>query len=92
MGIAPYDHYHAGPDAPIPPGVYRVVGHTDAAVTLLLVAEETGSRRATGRIETVDRETVDSLEPAANPDSGFDPSNVLEGVLLQFKMLYRKLR
>ena len=92
MEIAPYDHYRAGPEAPIPAGVYRVVGRPGDSVTLLLVADEDGHRRATGRIETVETETVGSLGPAENPDRGFDPANLLEGIVLQFKALYWKLR
>ncbi|RXK49160.1 hypothetical protein [Halorientalis pallida] len=92
MSVAPYDHYRVGSDAPVPAGVYRVVGLPDGSVTLLLVADENGHRRATGWIETVDRDVVDTFEPAENPDSGFDPRNLVEGIVLQFKLLYWKVR
>lgn len=63
------DHYRAGEDAPVEPGVYRVVGAGDDAVTLLRVAED-GSRVHGGVVVQVARDDLDALEPASNPDAG----------------------
>lgn len=68
--VSVYDHLRAGPDDPIPAGVYRVVGADGDGATLLAVADGDGRRGNTGRIERVDAATVDALAPAGNPDTG----------------------
>jgi len=73
MNVDVYDHVRAGADAPVPPGVYRVVG-TDGAVTLLRVADPDGRRIHPGTVERIDRETVQALECADNPDAGLSAS------------------
>lgn len=50
------------------PGVYRVVGAPDDEVTLLRVTDGEGRRVHTGEVVTVERESLDRFEPAANPD------------------------
>jgi hypothetical protein len=67
---APLDHYRADPDGPLDPGVYRVVGRDDGAVTLLRVAED-GRRVHSGAVVQLPREDLDALAPAGNPDTGW---------------------
>lgn len=51
------------------PGTYRVVGVTDASVTLLHVADADGRRIHPGRTVSVSRTEYESLPTASNPDS-----------------------
>ena len=69
---AAYDHYRLA-DADVvaanaTPGIYRVVGTDDEAITLLRVAGADGRRRHTGDLLTVDDGTLSAFEPAENPD------------------------
>jgi len=69
MTVEHLSHHRAGADGPVAPGVYRVVGSDDDAVTLLRVAE--GGRRVhSGEVVRVPREAFEALEPAGNPDAG----------------------
>lgn len=68
---APYDHFRTTPTADEDPGIYRVVGTSESAVTLLRVADADGTRRATGVLCRVPLTTLDGdFEPAANPGDG----------------------
>jgi len=80
MTVHPYDHVRAGPDGPVPEGVYRVVGTGGDGVTLLQVADERGRRVHSGPVERVERETLAALDPAENPDDGVSLSAVLDPV------------
>jgi len=51
-----------------PAGIYRVVGTSDDAVTLLRVGDADGRRVNTGEIVTVLEEELEAFEPASNPD------------------------
>ncbi|MDS0260016.1 hypothetical protein NDI56_11485 [Haloarcula sp. S1CR25-12] len=62
--IAVYDHLRS--TDPDDDAVYRVVGTDTGTVTLLRVSDDDGRRAHTG--EVVTRETLDSFEPAENPD------------------------
>lgn len=66
------DHLRLGDeldgDAPVAPGVYRVVGTDESTVTLLAVGDVDGYRVHTGRVVTVDRDALAAFEPATNPD------------------------
>ncbi len=78
MSVDIHDHFRAGPDAPTPAGVYRVVGTDAGTVTLLRVADGAGRREHSGTVEHVDRETLaEAFERAENPDAGFSPSALL---------------
>lgn len=66
---SPLDHYRADADAPVEPGVYRVVGADDDSVTLLRVVAD-GRRENSGVVEHLDRTALDALAPAGNPDTG----------------------
>jgi hypothetical protein len=67
--VAPYEHYRAGVDAPVEPGVYRVVGEGEETVTLLRVAAD-GQRVNDGVVVHLDRAHFDALDTAGNPDAG----------------------
>lgn len=75
-----YDHVRTSPDAPIPPGIYRVVGTGKKGVTLLRVADIRGRRVHSGEIEHVERGTLATFEPADNPDAGVSVSALFEPV------------
>lgn len=65
---SPYDHYRPTDDTTTP-GVYRVVGLPGDDVTLLRVADESGRRVHTGRVERHPRTAFPaSFERASNPD------------------------
>jgi len=66
--VAPYDHLRADADAPVPAGVYRVVG-TGEPLALLRVAED-GRRVRSGAVVRVDRADLDAFAPADDPDTG----------------------
>jgi hypothetical protein len=66
--VAAYDHLRADADAPVPAGVYRVVGTGDP-VALLRVVED-GRRVRSGVVVHLDRADLAALEPAGNPDAG----------------------
>lgn len=76
------DHYRAGPDADLQPGVYRVVGVGDGEVTLLRVTDADGRRAHTGEVASVPAGAVgDALRPADDPDAGFHPVRAVVGAL-----------
>jgi len=60
-------HYRAGVDAPVPAGVYRVVGLDAGRVALLRVADGAGNRVHTGVVEHVDADALVALDPADAP-------------------------
>lgn len=62
-----YDHYRpAGGD--YPQGIYRVVGTTEEAVTVLRVGDADGRRVHTGEVYTVPTAEFTAFEAAENPD------------------------
>lgn len=64
-----YDHYRpVGDGCDVPDGVYRVVGTSDRAVTLLRVGTQSGRRVATGDLRRLSRDEFAGFEPAENPD------------------------
>ena len=78
--VAPYDHVRvaegddagagagaAGADA-LSSGVYRVVGADADRVALLEVADASGERVHTGRVERVPRSALDGLDRVDSPD------------------------
>ncbi len=74
------EHYRPT-DGTHDPGVYRVVGTTDA-VTLLRVADGDGRRAHTGEISRVSERDLDTaFEPASDPDAGINPVFALRNVL-----------
>jgi hypothetical protein len=85
---APYDHYRPsdGED-----GVYRVVG-TGEPVVLLRVTDADGRRRNTGELRRVSREELAAFERVENPDSGFRPMQVVDGMVEEVRMLVDRLR
>ncbi len=92
----PYDHYRPV-DADYPEGVYRVVGTAgngggDDTVRLLEVSDADGRRVNTGRVLAVPREDLGGFEPAENPDAGFRPMQVVDGMVEEFRMLLDWLR
>ncbi len=91
----PYDHYRPT-DADYPDGVYRVVGTdangTDGEVRLLEVADADGNRVNTGRVVAVPHENLAAFEPADNPDSGFRPMQVVDGLVEELRMVVDWLR
>lgn len=90
----PYDHYRPT-DADYPDGVYRVVGtgtDEDGKVRLLEVADADGRRVTTGRVVAVPHEHLAGFEPADNPDSGFRPMQVVDGLVEELRMLVDWLR
>jgi hypothetical protein len=92
---SPYDHYRPV-DADYTEAVYRVVGtgvdEGDGMVRLLEVADADGRRVTTGRLVVVPREDLAGFEPAENPDSGFRPLQVVDGLLEEIRMLRDRLR
>ena len=70
-GVAIGDHIRpteAARDSRVPDGVYRVVGTSEDALTLLLAGDAAGRRVHTGEVGTVARGDLDAFEPAENPD------------------------
>jgi hypothetical protein len=88
------DTYRADEDAPVPTGHYQVVGREAETVTLLHIGDAAGNRRNTGRIESVDRSALDSLEAADAPRVGsFDRTTGAAEVLwLSLRMVPGNLR
>jgi len=84
---SPYDHSRpVGAD--YPDGVYRVVGTGgDDSVRLLEAADADGRRVTTGRLLAVPREELAGFEPAENPDSGFRPWQVVDGLVGELRMV-----
>ena len=78
----PGDHYRANGDGPVPTGTYRVVGRDAEGVTLLHVGDGEGERRHSGRIESVERASLDHLETAEEPKSS--PLDGLTDILEAF--------
>lgn len=91
--LAPYDHVRPAHDLDLTPGVYRVVGASDDAVTLLRVADGEGRRRNTGEVTTVERAALGGFERAANPDEnrslGARASGHLRGLWWSVRVLAR---
>jgi hypothetical protein len=88
----PYDHFRAGTGAPVPEGVYRVVGHDGESVTLLRLTNASGGRTNTGEVERVEVGALaDAFEPAENPDSGFSPFDLLDPFSAMFSALRYRL-
>jgi len=75
--VRPDEHYRPG-DTDLPSGVYRVVGTGDP-VALLRVADAEGRRVHAGDLRHVPDDRTDALEPAADPDAGFDPRRFVRG-------------
>ena len=85
----PYQHVRATAEADVQDGVYRVVGTPAGDVTLLRVTDAAGHRRHTGQVVQVSSSTfTTAFEPAANPDSGFSPSDVVDRVVTNVKAVY----
>ncbi|PSQ20673.1 hypothetical protein BRD06_12245 [Halobacteriales archaeon QS_9_67_15] len=76
------DHLRpASDDADLDPGVYRVVGASEDALTLLRVGDAGARRVNTGELATVDRADLDGFERADNPDGNRPASETVAGVL-----------
>ena len=86
----PYDHYRPV-DADYAEGVYRVVGTGDP-LRLLEVGDADGNRVTTGRVLAVPRADLAGFEPAENPDSGFRPWQVVDGMVQEVRMVVDWLR
>jgi len=67
MAVSQYDHLRAT-DGAYESGTYRVVGSDEQSVILLRVGDDEGRRVNTGAVVRVDRDRLDSFEPAENPD------------------------
>ncbi|WP_254523410.1 hypothetical protein [Natrinema caseinilyticum] len=55
-------------EADRPDGIYRVVGTSREAVTLLRVGDADGRRVSTGEIVTVSADDLEGFDRAENPD------------------------
>lgn len=81
---APYEHYRPK-NGTADPGVYRVVGLDDGAVTLLRVADGDGERVHGGAVESVPRTRLDErFDAAENPDERSRLPRALAGVGVGF--------
>jgi hypothetical protein len=108
--VAPYDHVRVPADgaarsdserpageatpAALAPGVYRVVGVDESRVTLLEVADASGERVHTGRVERVPRSTLDGIERVDSPDEGGTLAAVgdgAEGLALTLRYAPRRM-
>ncbi len=78
--VEPYDHFRVDEGAPLPAGVYRVVGLGDDRVTLLRVGDAAGRRVHTGHVERVPRADVETFERTDSPDPT-GPRAALSGVV-----------
>ncbi len=88
-----YDHYRPTAEASHDEGVYRTVGRSEETVTLLRVADSTGSRRHTGSVVSVTREQLQqSFESAENPDAGVTLGGLLSPLTTFPKALVYWLR
>lgn len=76
-------------DGDYPDGIYRVVGTSEDALTLLRVGDANGRRVNTGEIVTVRDDDLETFEPAENPD-GNRPFDAVAASSLE--MLYWQLR
>jgi hypothetical protein len=86
----PYTHYRAPGDSDVAAGVYRVVGTDEGTVRLLQVTDADGRRVNTGRVVTVDRTVLSAaFADAENPDAGFRPWQVVDGMIEEVKMVGR---
>lgn len=86
----PYDHYRpAGTD--YAGGVYRVVGTGDP-VALVLVADAGGNRINPGTVVRVSADRLGGFEPAENPDEGFRPGQILDGLIEEVRMVIDWIR
>lgn len=74
------DHVRPRDDDGHPEGVYRVVGRSADAVTLLRVADPDGTRRHTGELVTVPTAGLDDFVVAAPPERERTPLAVLASV------------
>jgi hypothetical protein len=81
----PYDHYRPT-DADYADGVYRVVGTGDP-VTMVVVADADGNRINPGTVAHVSTDRLDGFEPAENPDEGFQPGQILDGLIEEVRMV-----
>ncbi|MFC5971802.1 hypothetical protein ACFPYI_10705 [Halomarina salina] len=99
--IALSDHFRVGASADtghnageLSPGVYRVVGTDADRVTLLEVADGSGDRVHTGRVERVPRAALDGFERVDSPDSSglfATARNRLRGFALTLRFAPRRL-
>jgi hypothetical protein len=87
----PYEHYRPAGEADVDDGVYRVVGAGDPVV-LLEVADADGDRVTTGRTVAVPRADLDAFEPAENPDAGFRPGQIIDGLVEELRMVVDRFR
>jgi hypothetical protein len=74
------DHVQSRSDDDYPEGVYRVVGRSADAVTLLRVADPDGTRRHTGELVTVPTADLDDFVVADSPERERTPLGVLVSV------------
>lgn len=84
-------HYRAGAEAPVPAGVYRVVGLEEGRVALLRVADDEGARVHTGAVERVDADALAALEPADAPATSL-VATLASGLLAGFRQVPRNVR
>lgn len=86
-----YDHVRVTDDADAAPGVYRVIGTPDDAVTLLRVADTDGQRQHTGDVVSLPCSQWSTLEPVANPDENRSVTaavrSQLQGLVWQSRVL-----
>jgi len=75
-----YDHYRLiGGD--YPQGIYRVVGTTEEAVTVLRVGDADGRRVNTGEVYAVPIAEFTTFETAENPDGNRSPGGAFRSSL-----------
>ncbi|MWG34382.1 hypothetical protein [Halomarina oriensis] len=100
MNVAPYDHVRVTGDESgvgddtLAPATYRVVGIGDEHVTLLEVADTTGQRVHTGRVERVSHAVFDAAKAVDGPDSGGPLArvrSVVEGFALTLRYAPRRI-
>jgi len=90
MNPQPYDHYRpAGAD--YADGIYRVVGTGDPVV-LVAVADADGNRVNSGTVVRVSADELDGFEPAENPDQGFQPGQLVGGLIEELRMIVNWFR
>ncbi|QLG47400.1 hypothetical protein [Natrinema halophilum] len=76
-------------DADCQDGIYRVVGTSQRAVTLLRVGDADGRRINTGDLVTIGMDDLDGFEPAENPDGNRPLGTALA---VNLKMIYWSVR
>lgn len=77
---SPFDHVRPA-DGDYRDGIYRVVGTSDDAVTLLRVADADGRRRHTGDVIAVPQEELEGFDRAENPDGNSSPARNVASAL-----------